>query len=214
MIKSEQINELATALSAAQGEMKHAPTLNENPFYKSKYADLATVIDTAKPILEKHGLSVSQMVGGDNGEIAVTTILIHASGQFLGDTVSFHPDKPDIQKAGAIVTYLRRYSYSAICGMASEEDTDGNDIKGAEKIEKKAPPVEYKQKPPSQNRKTLEERKLDALKYLAENAKHLGMGKEDLFKSKIDACKDHDDFSVLAIEMKTAVEHDSQEALF
>lgn len=213
MIKSEQINELAAALSLAQGEMKHAPTTSENPFYKSKYADLATVIDTAKPILAKHGLSVSQMVGGDNGEITVTTLLIHASGQFLGDTVSFHPDKPDIQKAGAIVTYLRRYSYSAICGIASEEDTDGNDIQGADKIEKK-PPTEYKQKPPSKNNKTLEERKLDALKYLAENAKHLGMGKEDLFKGKIDACKDHDDFNVLAVEMKTAVEHDSQEALF
>jgi len=126
MTKSEQINELAVALVKAQAEIKHAPTLSENPYFKSKYADLPTVIDTAKPILTKHGLAVVQTVGGINDTINITTLLMHTSGQWISDTVNFKPQKPGIQDAGAVITYLRRYSYAAITGIASEEDDDGN----------------------------------------------------------------------------------------
>ncbi|MDD5065364.1 MAG: ERF family protein [Phycisphaerae bacterium] len=126
MTKSESINELATALVKAQEEIKHAPMLNENPYFKSKYANLPTVIDTAKPILCKYGLAVVQTVGGMDGEIDVATILMHTSGQWISNTISFKPQKPGIQDAGAVITYLRRYSYAAIVGTASEEDDDGN----------------------------------------------------------------------------------------
>lgn len=123
MEHSQELAELAAALSAAQGEMKPAPMNNTNPFFKSRYSDLATCIETARPVLVKHGLSVTQVL---TGECGVTTVLMHKSGQWISDTLTLHPAKSDPQGLGSAITYARRYAFAAIIGLVSDDDDDAN----------------------------------------------------------------------------------------
>lgn len=129
-MKSEKLDLLATALSKAQAEMPAVPMKAVNPFLKNKYADLANIIKVASPVLAKHGLSISQQPVSVDGQIGVTTTLLHTSGQWIEDTISLplgdEKGKSLAQVAGSIITYLRRYSYGAIVGLATDEDTDGN----------------------------------------------------------------------------------------
>ena len=129
-MKSEQLNELAVALSKAQAEMPAVPMNAVNKFLNNKYADLTTMIQTATPVLAKNGLSISQRPVALDGQIGVTTTLMHSSGQWIEDTISLPlGDQKGLtlaQVTGSIITYLRRYSYGAIIGLATDEDTDGN----------------------------------------------------------------------------------------
>jgi hypothetical protein len=125
MNRSEQINELASALAKAQGELESAGKSSRGHGYN--YSDLATVISTAKPVLSKHGLSISQLVNeSDIDKVSVTTMLLHSSGQFIASTGTIKiPEMRgvnDTQKAGAALSYLRRYSLQSILGMASEDN--------------------------------------------------------------------------------------------
>ena len=128
--QSNEIGELAAALAKAQGELRPATMNAVNPFLKSRYADLGAVIEAAKLVLPKHGLAVSQLVSDNGDKLAVTTILMHSSGQWLKDTASLslgeERGKSAAQVAGSIITYLRRYSYAAIVGIYADEDTDGD----------------------------------------------------------------------------------------
>ncbi len=126
MKTSEQINELAAALAAAQGEMKNPLKDSDNPFFKSKYADLAANIDAAKPALAKHGIACVQTPYSVDGAIGVITRLVHASGQWIeSDALSAMPKDSGPQAVGTCVTYLRRYQYAPMVGLAAEDD-DGN----------------------------------------------------------------------------------------
>ena len=128
MQMSENINELATALAKAQGEMKNAGKTSDNPFFKSKYADLAEILNAVREPLSKYGLSISQLYDGmgvPDKTITVTTLLMHSSGQYIGNTANYPVAKADIQGVGSAITYARRYSLAAILGL-SQEDDDGN----------------------------------------------------------------------------------------
>lgn len=124
MIKSEQINELTKALIAFQSEMKSVSFDADNPFFKSKYATLTNIVDSSKELLAKNGLAVTQLTTGDGG---VTTILMHTSGQFIGDTLTLKAVKDDPQGHGSAITYARRYAYASILGIVSDADDDGNE---------------------------------------------------------------------------------------
>jgi len=139
--QSEAINELATALAKAQGEMAHAAKDAENPHFKSKYADLSAVIDAARPHLAKYGLSVVQITDTDEaGSITLITQLNHASGQWVRSWYPVKPMKNDPQGLGSALTYSRRYSYSAMTGVAAAgEDDDGNAASEKPTYEKKPP---------------------------------------------------------------------------
>jgi len=130
MNKSDTVKELAIALSKAQADMPPAELNAVNPFLKNKYADLGSIIKTAKPVLAKNGLAVSQLPVSDNGQIGVTTILMHSSGEWIESTMTMdigeEKGKSAAQVAGSVITYLRRYSLSSILGMYADEDTDGN----------------------------------------------------------------------------------------
>jgi hypothetical protein len=123
---SETLTELATALSAAQGEFETVSKTADNPFFKSKYADLAAVVKAASPILAKHGLSVVQLPGYEDGVDVLTTRLLHSSGEWIESTGRMLLTKQDSQGWGSAVTYARRYSYSAALGLVTEVDDDGN----------------------------------------------------------------------------------------
>lgn len=131
MTQSELINELAGALSKAQGEMQAAIKDKVNPFFKSSYADLGSVWDAARPVLSKHGLCVLQTteVSPDSRIVMVTT-LAHTSGQWVKSFLPLNPAKNDSQGIGAALTYLRRYSLSAIVGVVCDEDDDGETAVG------------------------------------------------------------------------------------
>ena len=129
-MQSDSINELAAALAKAQGEMENAKKDVTNAFFKSKYADLASVIDAAKQPLAKNGLSVVQYtITNDAGDVVLFTQLNHSSGQWISGTYPIKPVKNDPQGMGSAITYARRYTFSAIVGIASEDD-DGNAASG------------------------------------------------------------------------------------
>lgn len=124
--RSESIAELAAALVKAQGQFSAIPKASENPFYKSKYADLADVVQAAAPVLNANGLAVAQFITEVDGQSALTTYLLHESGQFIADTMVLLIGKSDSQGQGSAVTYARRYSYMAALGLVADEDDDGN----------------------------------------------------------------------------------------
>ena len=125
MFASESIDQLATALALAQGEVENASKTSSNPHFRSRYADLAEIINTVRPVFSKHGLAVVQSPSYAEGLVSVTTLLTHKSGQWIKDVASAPASKLDAQGVGSAVTYLRRYSLAAFAGIAQEDD-DGN----------------------------------------------------------------------------------------
>jgi len=129
MNKSESIAALAAALAKAQAEMENAHKTSSNPHFKSKYADLAEIINTVRPVLAAHGLSVVQFIGLEAGVaipiVTVETVLMHSSGEWMSSVAAAPLSKPDAQGVGSVTTYLRRYSLAAVTGIAQEDD-DGN----------------------------------------------------------------------------------------
>jgi len=129
MNKSESIKELATALAKAQGELSNASKSSANPFFKSKYADLAEVLNTVKPVFSPLGLSVTQMPSFTDGVVSVETVLMHSSGEWMSSIISAPVGKQDAQGVGSAITYCRRYSLAAVAGIAQEDD-DGESAVG------------------------------------------------------------------------------------
>jgi len=135
---SEQINELVTALAKAQAEMQNAPYNQTNPAFKSKYADLASIRDATIPSLTKHGLSLFQMTKLNGEGMSLVTRLAHSSGQWIESTYPLPiADRPHVM--GSAITYARRYSWAAICGIAAEADDDGNEAQEGSKNGKSLP---------------------------------------------------------------------------
>jgi hypothetical protein len=120
------MKELITALVKAQSEFLAIKKTSENPFYKSRYADLETCIEAVKIPLESNGLAVVQLFGYREGKTLLITTLYHTSGQFItGEQVLDVKDPTDPQKVASASTYARRYGLMAILGLAAEDD-DGN----------------------------------------------------------------------------------------
>ena len=131
MERSEHINELAAALSKAQGAIKPAPKDAENPHLKSKYTTLDSIIETIKPALAANGLAFTQLLASDENGAALTTMLIHSSGQWLSTTASFeagtgHRGINALQAFGSALTYMKRYQLASMLGISSGQDDDGN----------------------------------------------------------------------------------------
>lgn len=119
-------NELALALNKFQSELVTVNKNSNNPFYNSKYADLAEIQKVTQPILTKHGLSVIQLPDNVDGKPALTTIVMHTSGQHQKGTIPLPPAKDDPQGVGSAITYMRRYSYAAALQIVIDEDDDAN----------------------------------------------------------------------------------------
>ena len=136
---SPTIGKLATALVKAQAEMPAAKFDATNPFLKNKYATLGCVIETARPILAKHGLAIMQpIISSRNGDIGIRTMVIHESGEFISSEV-YMPiiEQKGVslaQVAGSIISYLRRYSISSMLGIYADEDTDAHEDESGKQI--------------------------------------------------------------------------------
>lgn len=133
-MQSEQINELAAALSKAQAQLDMARKEKINPVHRSKYADLAEIIKNARPILASNDLSISQTMRFRDGKNLMHTRLMHKSGQWvasemeIGEPVQKYDKNKNpmenIQAIGSRITYVRRYQYAAILGTASSDEDD------------------------------------------------------------------------------------------
>ena len=126
MKHSESIKNIAAALLKAQAEMENAHKNANNPAFRSKYADLAEILATVKPVLTKHGVTLLQSPGFADGLVTLDTMLMHPeSGEWIRGEWASPISKSDPQGVGSATTYGRRYSLAAICGIAQEDD-DGN----------------------------------------------------------------------------------------
>lgn len=144
MTTSDTINELATALAKAQGEMGGAKKDAANPFFKSKYADLASVRDACIGPLTKHGIAVLQSPSTSGPTVSVETMLLHTSGQWIKGEVSCTAKDDSPQSVGSAITYLRRYALQSFAGVAPEDD-DGEAAQGrgtGKAAKAEAPPQE------------------------------------------------------------------------
>lgn len=137
---SEHINDLATALAKAQGEFtaaerdhmaKVVSKKGEGSSYSYAYADLQAYLEVCRKPLADNGLAFIQNVGVDGQKATVSTFLTHASGQFIeSDPLTLTASDSMPQSIGSAITYARRYSLSAVLGMASEADDDANGAQG------------------------------------------------------------------------------------
>ncbi len=116
---------IASALAAAQAEMGPALKSAENPHFRSKYADLASVMDACLPALNGHGIAVIQPLMENEFGRSVVTRFIHSSGETLECPIPLIVGKNDMQGLGSAITYARRYGLMSLAGIAPEDD-DGN----------------------------------------------------------------------------------------
>jgi len=116
---------LFAAIAQAQVEVENATKASINPHFKNRYADLAEVLNTVRPVFARHGLAIIQSVSSDQQLVTVATTIAHKEGGFVSSSLSCTSPTSKVQDLGSIVTYLRRYSLSAMASI-SQEDDDGN----------------------------------------------------------------------------------------
>ena len=118
---------LFTSIRAAQASMEPVKKAATNPHFRSKFADLASVIEATVPPLNQHGCCVLQLPGWDEAtkHVTLTTVIGHDSGCYLESTASAPVDKDSAQAVGSAITYLRRYGLQAALCLPTEDD-DGN----------------------------------------------------------------------------------------
>lgn len=124
----EQQVAINKALIALISETEDILANDYNPHYKSKFADLSSHLIYLKPLLKKHGLTLLQLPSGDYESVGIKTIILHESGAMLEERCVIPCEKGMTgQNAGAIITYLRRYSLASIAGVATEDDDGESD---------------------------------------------------------------------------------------
>ena len=165
MKSSELINELASALCNAQGQMGGVVKDSSNPFFKSKYADITSVIKAIKQPFSDNGLSYTQFPISNEHGVGVSTRLMHVSGQYLEMEYTLPTVKKDPQSSGSAITYARRYALQSIAGIpVADDDAEAAMLRGNEN--------KSEVKTISENQiitieKLLDETKSDRLKFLS-----------------------------------------------
>lgn len=135
-------NSVSTAMVSALAELRNPFCDRANSHFGQRYATLSAVLDQVRPVLAKHGLAVLQPVtNSQSGMLSVTTVILHTSGETIESTVSV-PLDARIQQIGAAITYLRRYSLSAMLGIVGEEDDDAESIAKGQRKSKPSAPIE------------------------------------------------------------------------
>lgn len=128
IIQSAEINELAKALVEAQVELKNPEKTESGYQDRFRFAGLPKIIEDTKPILQKHGLAIMQIPSSGEGQVGITTILLHTSGQYLGGDYGLPIGQiagaSTTQSAGGSITYARRYAYCAILNISADDDVD------------------------------------------------------------------------------------------
>ena len=122
-----ELKNIYAAFVKAQAGFAPALKTSLNPHFKSRYADLAACIDAVIDSLNTNGIAIVQRTHPDETGVTVETLFIHSSGEsFSGGTLHVPAAKQDPQGYGSALSYARRYSLMAACGIAPEDDDDGN----------------------------------------------------------------------------------------
>nr|DAY19840.1 MAG TPA: ERF superfamily protein [Caudoviricetes sp.] len=139
MKKSETLTEFSKAFAKTQQEMKQPLKDANNPFFKSKYVPLENVVEAITESASKNGLSFTQFPSSDEaGNVTVGTLVMHSSGEWIEyDPIKMKPVKNDPQSIGSAITYAKRYALSAIFGITSDQDDDGNEATQTKKQQSK-----------------------------------------------------------------------------
>lgn len=139
MKKSETLTEFSKAFAKTQQEMKQPLKDANNPFFKSKYVPLENVVEAITESTSKNGLSFTQFPSSDeDGNVTVGTLVMHSSGEWIEyDPIKMKPVKNDPQSIGSAITYAKRYALSAIFGITSDQDDDGNEATQTKKQQPK-----------------------------------------------------------------------------
>lgn len=117
---------LDEALAKAQGEIEAASKDRNNPAFKSKYADITSVWEAARPALAKHGISVTQWpIHADDNRLHIVT-RVAFKGEWIRAHFSIPVTKQDAQGYGSATTYAKRYALAAALGVVADDDDDGN----------------------------------------------------------------------------------------
>ena len=140
MNKSESIAAISQAIAKAQHDVENASKNAKNPHFKSKYADLAELLNTVRPVFSIHGLAIVQMPSFDGCIASVETMISHSSGEWISSICSAPVSKQDAQGVGSAITYLRRYSLAAMCGIAQEDDDANSSVGHAPQPQTQAKP--------------------------------------------------------------------------
>lgn len=133
MKTSDTISKIAVSLLKAQQSITFAAKDALNPHFKSKYANLESVIDAVKSPLNDNGILFTQSFSpSEVGFLSLTTRLIHSSGEYIEDTMNVPLQKNDAQGYGSAATYARRYALSAITGLFQADDDGQEAVKPPE----------------------------------------------------------------------------------
>lgn len=125
------MKEITKALLKAQKQFPTIKKEDKNPFFKSSYAGLPSVLEVVLPILQKEGLVLIQSPLTEGDKIGVETTIYHAeSGESINGKFTMTLAKNDPQGAGSAITYARRYALVAMLGLNVDEDDDGNKASG------------------------------------------------------------------------------------
>lgn len=129
-MKSENIDLLAAALSAAQGEFKPVAKTGKNPHLGNEYVTLDGIIESVRKPLSTHGLAYTQLLNEAEAGLMLETFLFHTSGQWLSACVRVvamtgNRGVNEMQALGGALTYLKRYALAALLGISADEDDDG-----------------------------------------------------------------------------------------
>lgn len=141
MRTSESIIELSKAMNLAQKEMRPASKDSTNPHFRSKYSDLASVMEAIREPLGNNGLSVWQDATLNEIGVNVTTRIVHISGQWVEfGPITIPIGKKDAHSVGSACSYGKRYALCAALGVVSDDDDDGNKAVASHKNEQKQEP--------------------------------------------------------------------------
>lgn len=126
---SDERKNIFKALTNFRKDFKQPSKDADNPFFKSKYVPLESVVQSIDKVVPKHGLAyVQSTITNDQGQAGVITLITHESGEFIElDPLFLRADKQTAQGMGSAITYARRYSLSSAFGVASDVDDDGNE---------------------------------------------------------------------------------------
>ena len=139
---SETIALISSAISKAQSEVENATKRSNNPAFRSKYADLAEILDTVRPVFASHGLALTQHPGFEDGRVIVETMISHTSGEWMTSKLAMPLSKNDAHGMGSAITYARRYALAAICGIHQEDDDGNASVKPARQVRQEAIPAQ------------------------------------------------------------------------
>lgn len=123
MKTSESIKEISKAMIEFHSKVGKIKKSENNPFFKSKYASLANILDVISEPLNESKLVILQF---PTEQYKLTTRLLHESGEWFEDTYEMQPTKHSPQDAGSVITYQRRYAIGAILNLNIDEDDDAN----------------------------------------------------------------------------------------